>query len=233
MACGHECTKAPGEQAAPCLAVLYRLGFLRAPHHGLKGKAPWAQTHSKNTSHGCRDDNYISYLQWWQPESHSMARMGKDLQRCPAPPRSHQRGGTRLFTVVHSRTTRTNRQRLNKTFRLDVRRNLFPVKTAVQWQGLPREAVQCLWRFSRSNCTRPWVPWSDPIANPAWCPFTPELSSGPRINIFSTQVSSHKGWRMTMGKADGPRPLQWHRSKRSRLHCPEAFCVHISPAPCL
>lgn len=95
--------------------------------------------------------------------------------------------------------------------------------------GSPWPVATCAPKPLVSQLLRAWLclqaglpesppPWSrrghDPIANPAWCPSTPELSSGPRINIFSTQVSSHKGWRMTMGKADGPQSLQWHRRQQ-------------------
>lgn len=48
-----------------------------------------------------------------------------------------------LSTEMHGRRTRENGYKLKqRTFQMDVWNNLFPVRTAKQQKGLPRDAVR-------------------------------------------------------------------------------------------
>jgi len=53
-----------------------------------------------------------------------------------------QKGGVKLFSVVPSDRTRSNRHKLrHRTFQLNLRKNFFPLSVAEPWNILPRDAV--------------------------------------------------------------------------------------------
>lgn len=56
----------------------------------------------------------------------------------------YHKNGARLFTEVHGGTGHKLKQ---ERFRLDVGRNLFPVRTIKKEQNLPRFCSLCPWMF--------------------------------------------------------------------------------------
>lgn len=56
---------------------------------------------------------------------------------------AYQEDTARLFTLVHGEWTRDDGHKLKQDrFRVDIRRNFYPVRTGRQWKRLPREVIR-------------------------------------------------------------------------------------------